>query len=57
MRIIDNNLSDVEAAFVFFELKQRPMRELMDFGTGMDEEDFRQLQKIMRRAQMAKGRG
>lgn len=55
IRIIENNLSAVEQAEVVFELRFGPMRRLMELGTGFDEEDMRQLNKLIIRLQGIRG--
>lgn len=55
LRIIDANLSAIEQAEVIFELRFGPMRRLIERGTGIDEEDFRRLEKMLRRLQTIRG--
>lgn len=56
LRIIADNLSAIEQAEVIFELRFGPMRALIEKGVGFDEEDFRQLERMLRRLQRARGR-
>ncbi len=55
LRIIEGNLSSIEQAEVVFELRFGPMRRLIEAGVGFEEEDMRQLSRLIRRLQFIRG--